>query len=338
MADEVLYAGGRLDSVEVIAGTPTESTTAALINTTYADAATRAGTNTVFFAVTFRDSSFGATDVVSGESLYLHFDIYHDATASNTSNVVTIYDSSGFPWLALRTTTVSGTMGIYYNSGTGASPTWTLVDSTWSFVALSRYTYDIKLTLGSPHAVEVSRNGSLLKTGTFTQASFTGARSARFSSNNASNATSYSQILATRGINTIGAFVKYLRGTGAGSNSGWTGSVTDVNEAIGSDATVNTSATAGQKQSYAMTDITVPGGYDVRSIFYWLRARNTGAAPGNIKAVCRSGATDYSSSNLTGITSSFSQIGTRYDTDPATATAWTDSGIDAVEFGYESAT
>jgi hypothetical protein len=336
----VLFAGGRLDSV-TISGTATEVTTAGSFDSTYCDASLNVTTVSSILA-TFRDTSSAATDLTTGQTGYLHCEVYFNTANFSSANTIISYeDSSGFPWLALRCTGTTNTVGLYYNSGTGASPVWTQVGSGVFLVVLStRYVIDIKVTIGSPHSAELSINNSLISSGTFTQASFTTARGGRFANaGTGTPQTFYSQIMATEGRSTINGKVKYSRATGAGTNSGWTGAFGNVNEAVNSDATIDSTTTAAVRQTYAMGDVTVPAGYAIVSVFHALRAKNDGTAPANIKSSIRSGTTNYdAASNLTGIGTSFGPLIQRYDTDPNTSSSWTQTTWNAAEAGYLSAT
>ena len=348
MANEVLFAGGRLDSLRAT-GAPTEQTTANTYYTAYSDCAVRLLSTDLVIAdfYTVASGVLSPTTVVSAETCWVHFVWGATATAAfertdPSLNLIELRDSSGFPWLAIRTDATNRQFGLYYNSGSGASPTWTLLGSTWIMptVPASPTQVDIMLTLGSPHSVQLSLRNSQVYSGTFTQASLTNLASAAFRGT-VSVASYYitflSQILCTRGISTIGSLVKTMRPTGAGANTAWAGAYTDVNEVVGSDATVNSSGTAAQKQSYAMTDVTVPTGFVVKGLFHWMRGKNDGAAPTNIKSLLRSGGVDYSSANVYGIGLSYGPIGLFYATDPATSAAWIQAGLDALEVGYESA-
>lgn len=344
MANEVLFAGGRIDSMGA-SGAPVEVTTAGRFNATYADSAVQMANGDTITAnfLTTSGAVMTAADVVSPETVYAHFDFYMSNAVSTTgTNFATLYDSSGFPWLALRTTNGTVSYGLFYNSGTGAAPVWTQIGATFTMVAGTIYTFDMKLTLGAPHTVEISQNGSvLIAATTFTQAALTSLRSLRLNGITlALYYSNFSQVLCTRGISTIGAFVKYSRATGAGTNSAWSGAFTDVNDAIGNDATVNTSTVTAQRQTYAMGDVTVPTGFVIQTVFQFLRAKNNGAVPTNIKSVLRSSATDYVTGSLTSPTfgTSFQPMGMRYDNDPATSATWTTSGWNAAEAGFESLT
>lgn len=338
---EYLYAGGRMDSVRVLVGTPAEITSAGRFDSTYADSAIycESGENIATDFVTSTAGVLSATTVVTGETLWSHFEMYPGASSGSVRSVVEFWNASSQPWLAIRTTTTSALYGLYYNSGTGASPTWTLIGSTFGLTSSTRYIVDIKLTLGSPHSVEFSLDGTLSQSGTFTQASLTSLSSVAFGYvSTGGTGSSWSQILHTRDIPTIGAKVYTRRGTADGANTGWTGAYTDVNEAITNDASVQNSASAGQKETHVMADITVPSGFEVGSVFHWMRAKNDGTAPNNIHSVVRVSGTDYATGNLANIGTSFGPIGARYDQNPGTAANWTAAGFNGIELGYESDT
>lgn len=338
---EYVFAGGRLDSVRIVSGSPAEVTTSGRFDSAYADCAI-ACSNTVTFAADFKTASANVlsdTDVVTGETLWAHAEVYFTASSSTARSVVEFQNAAGEPWLALRTTTTSGTYGVYYNSGTGGSPTWTLIGSTFAMANSTSYALDFKLELGSPHSLEFSLDGTLSQSGTFTQASLTALRRAVFGFvSTGTNNTLWSQILCTEGISTIGNKVLTRRGTADGANTGWSGAYTDVNEAVGSDASVQSSTSAGQKETHAIADITLSAGQEIGCVWHWMRAKNDGSAPNNIKSVIRSGGTDFATGDLSGIGTSFAAVGARYDSDPDTASNWTQGGFNGIEAGYESAT
>lgn len=338
---ETLFIGGRLDSVRVVSGSPVEATTSGRFDSGYADCAI-ACANTETFAADFKTATANVlsdTDVVTGETLWAHAEFYPNVNSSTVRSVVEFQNAAGEPWLALRTTTTNGIYGVYYNSGTGGSPTWTVIGSTFSLSSSARYALDFKLELGSPHSLEFSLDGTLIRSGTFTQASLTALRRAVFGFvSTGGNVSYWSQLAATRDKSTIGGKVWTRRGTADGTNTGWSGAYTDVNEAVGSDASVQSSTSAGQKETHAIADVTISAGTEIYSVFHWMRAKNDGSAPNNIKSVIRSGGTDYATGNLSGIGTSYGPVGARYDADPATAANWTQSSFNGIEAGYESAT
>lgn len=332
----VLFAGGRLDSVSVLAGTPTEVTTAGWFDTAYCDAAISMGVSAVIEA-TQLDATGSATSVVSGETAFYHYEWRCQGTGDGTMSM-SLHDSSGNAWIAMRTpgTGSNPNVGVYYNSGTAAAPVWTQLGTSLGTSASVKYALDIEVTLGAPHTVKVYLNGSMLVNATFTQSLLTNIRSMRL--RGPSTATwGFSQILITKNRPTIGAKVASLRPTGAGGNSGWSGAFTNVNEAINSDTTSDLTTTAGVKQTYAMGDVTVPANYAIASVFHWMRAKNDGVSPLNIKSVVRQGTTDYDyATNAPGMSAGYGAVPARYDVDPGTGVTWTQSGLNASEFGYLS--
>lgn len=341
MTRRILFAGGRLDSLEVINTGATETTSTTGRDTTYTDASIdfpygSAGA----LRARFRDSSFSTVSVSSG-TVYAHCETMSLGSAIGSRNLMELADSSGAAWLAIRCPTANtNTFGLYYNSGTAGSPVWTLLGSTTTYATSTRYAYDIKFTFGSPHTAELYRDGVLVTSATFTQAALTelSSMAIRAYSNTTGQACRFSQILAAEELSTIGAKVAYVRANGAGSNSEWTGSVTDINEGNNSDITLNSATSAGLTQTYTMGDVTLPSGYVIKSIFQWLRAKNDGVSPLNIKSVLRLGGSNYvSASDLSGIGTGLAPVGTRYDEDPSTAAAWTASGWNAAEMGFQSA-
>ncbi len=336
---KMLFAGGRLDSVAIV-GAVTEITTAGTFDSSYADCSLSvpSSAGTIYWIATFRDTSNAAVDVVTGETLYFHGEFNPAGTSGSAGFIWSANDSSGNPWLSIRNVSAS-LYGLYYNSNTGGSPTWTQLGSSFAATTSTTYRYDVKLTLGSPHSVEFSINESAQVTTTFTQASLTGLRSVRGFGVSTGSTGRWSQIMGSEGVSTVGGKVRYSRATGAGTNAAWTGAHTNVNEAIDSTATVDSTITAALKQSYAMGNVTLPSGFVIKSVFHALYAKNDGVAPQNIKSLIRSGATDYSAaSNLAGIGTSFAALIERYDNDPNTAAPWTDTNFNAVEAGYLSVT
>lgn len=341
MSNEILFVGGRLDSVVQISGSSiSEQANASSFEAAYSDCSIRmGGPSDVIEAQnkTLSGGALAAASVVSGETFWFHKTVYSTNSAIYSGiNLILLMDNSGNPWVSVRGMG-SGLAALHYNSGTGGSPTWTQFGSSFNWFSGTLRPVDLRVTLGSPHSASFYIGDTLVASGTFTQAAFTAIRATRISAMYDLSSQHYSQIMATRGISTIGAKVKTLRATGAGSNSGWTGAHTNVNEAVNSDATFDSTAAAAAKQSYALADLTVPSGYTLGTPFHWLRAKNDGAAPSNIKSLIRSGGTDYSSANLAGIGFGYGPIGLRYDLDPDGG-ALSAAKIAGWEAGYEAAT
>lgn len=332
----LLFSGGRADSVVAVdsANPPAETTNGFVSwDSSYADCALMPNGGAV---CGFTDASGAAASVVAGHTAYFHFEYSASNSASNGAVIVELRDSSGNPWLRLTGTT-GGQHKFQYNSGSSGSPTWT--DFTSSAYTPAYRAHDLAVAIDSAgnHSLTFILNGATVWTKTFTNAGLTNLASAVIFTNG-NGLTGFSQLMATQDLSTVGAKVKTIRATGAGTYAQMIGAYTDVNEILTSDATFNQSTAAAQTQSYAMADISVPAGMVIKGVRHCFRVKNDGAnAPLNVKSLCRSGGSDYTSGNLSGVGAGFAPVGKRYDVDPNTATAWTQAAINAVEFGFTSA-
>ena len=152
------------------------------------------------------------------------------------------------------------------------------------------------------------------------------------------NGVSFSEIIVatedTRPLRVHGMYA-----TAAGTNTAWTGDNTAVDEATFDDTDFIESGTADQKESYACTDLSaVADNFSVRAVALNARALRDTTGPQNMELLVRSGGTDYTSGNVSGLTTSFAPFSYIWATDPATAAAWTTSGVNAAEIGVVSRT
>lgn len=328
MANRWLFAGLDLSQVRVQAGTPAASTTAGTFNTTYAD-------YSVSFSsanrgiIDFVDSSGGSDSATTGEKLNFHCDLFLD-DHSTVGNHLEILNGSDQPWLAIRQT-ASGVYGLHYNSGTGASPTWTLVGSTTS-LSNGRYTIDVWITIGSPHDAGWAVNSSQVATGTFTQASLTSLDAALFRSSTTTNGSFASEVMATVGINLVNGHVFYGKATGAGSNSGFSGTYADIDDQGINDSDSIGSTVAGQISTFVFNNLpTLATNEALGDLFMIARAKNDGSSPLNVKPVRRtSGGSDQVGSSFSGISIAYQPFLTRF-------TGISEAEYNGSEFGVESA-
>lgn len=336
----ILFAGGRLESLTTESGAPYDYTdNDARWDSTYSDAGLL--TNGGVVSHLLYDDSMAAISVGAGHTFYYHFQAW--MYTFNAAAILTIYNSDLAPWLRLYVVQDTLTCRLQYNSGTAASPVWTQLGSDVSFTNVANNTVDLAVVMPSSGAYTATMyvgGTATAATGSFTSGVSSGQPSAyKCALGGTGAAPNFSQLLATMDQSTIGAKVKTCRATGAGSNSEWTGTYTDVNSAGDNDTTANATTTADVVQTYPVTNVTAPTGLQISAVFHWLRARNNGASPSNIASVVRSGGTNYVSATLSGISTSFSALGMRYDTDPSTSAPWTQSGFNTpAQFGFKSLT
>jgi hypothetical protein len=259
---------------------------------------------------------------------------------ASTDSMVELRNSSGHPWFRLIGT-ATGVITPQWNSGTGASPTWTAVGSTISAVGNEKVNYDVALTLGSPHTFTIYKGNTSVSTGSFTQALLTSLDRVRFgfthTSSGAAIGSGFSQVLITSNISTVGAIVFQSKPTADGFNTGWTGAFSDVNEIGVNDTTTQAAGTAGLIETHVMSDITVPAGFEIKAVFHWMRAKNDGTAPNNIRSTLRSSGINYSGPTAANIGLGYGPVGSRWTQTPDTVN-WTAANFNAYEFGYESLT
>lgn len=332
---KLLYAGGRLESVRILSGTISENTNGGWYESAYSDCGLNPD-NGVFQLPLFDPAAapqLTAYAMQPGHSAYVHFMSFFQGNPNNTT--VTFCDSSGNPWLQYK-----GVGQMYYNSGTGASPVWTAFGATFGQPQYSTLVpIDIKLDLAAngTHTVTVFyANSQILAPITFTATGFTSLGSITIGGGSLVTG----QYMVTEDWSTIGGKVKTTRPTGAGSHSDFAGTYSDVNEQVTNDTTINQASTAGLVQSYPTANITVPNGFLVAGAFNWVRAKNNGNAPNNLKSLVRVAGTDYTASvNMPNMGVGFGGTGARYDVNPATGVAWTQAAWNApIEMGFASAT
>lgn len=127
-----------------------------------------------------------------------------------------------------------------------------------------------------------------------------------------------------------------MQSTGAGSSTQFTptGSASnwDNTNDTGTDATFNASATPGQRDTYAMADVSLVG--TVVGVQVTSRMKKSDAGAASAKAAIKSGATVAYGATRTLSSSAVNYLDV-WEKDPNTAADWTQSGVNALEVGAE---
>lgn len=351
LTPKMLFYGGRLDSVTNITGNWTES--AGVFpnygyDTDWSDARIKPVNGDLdpfeTFDCEFTDDAGASDPVTVGHTMYSHWYMYQQPT----DHLQTGYpmwqaiDSAGFPWFRLMPIN-NHTWQLQRNSGTGGAPVWTAVPGTdyvWhGGVATITLDVSILIDAGGNHEISFYSGDSTVYTVTASVVLMTDIAKVRFGVATQGFDEGYSQLICTQDLSTIAGHVKTLRATGAGFNQEWNGVYTDVNEQVTTDANFNQAPLIDLSQTYQMTDFTLPVGYTIYGVSQRVRVKNDAAnSPLNIKSICRSGGTNYVSADLSGVGGGYAPAGKRYPVDPATSVTWTQSGVNAVQFGFKSAT
>lgn len=277
----------------------------------------------------FTDGDGVSDAATTGEDLWLHWYFRPDGASTDVTNYFwQLVNASDQPWFAIRQT-ASGLIAFYYNSNTGASPTWTLLNGDVSWIG--GVTVDVKITLGSPHAYEIYIDSALTYSGTFTQSGFTSADAVRTSGINSRRANTR-EFLATVGVPTVTARVAMTLPSGAGTTNTFdSGTATSINDY--SDATYLASATAAQRATFAYANLpTLSGAHIVGETRVLTRGLNAAGAPQSLQIIRRdSGGTETDSATKS-LTGGFSDVMTSY------SGAVDEAEFNASEFGVESIT
>jgi hypothetical protein len=155
-------------------------------------------------------------------------------------------------------------------------------------------------------------------------------------SNAAHDATSYWSQVICDSVSTIGRFLRTDRlNSNSAVNTGWTGSVTDINELPTNDSTFIDSAASGQISTFYESGMDLTG-LNILARGVSARMRVQGSGPPNLDLTLRSGSGNYFASPIpasAGFQASFNS----WTTNPDGSVAWTPSTAQATEVGAKSA-
>jgi len=131
----------------------------------------------------------------------------------------------------------------------------------------------------------------------------------------------------------------YLEPVGPGTYSQWTPNA-GTNDAVvreatpDSDVTINYDATSGHIDTFEMSKLPTPSG-NILGIQHVIVARQDAGITRTIRPKQRTGSTDYNGTSRT-LPASYVMITEAVPVDPSTSSAWTKSGLESAEFGYEN--
>ena len=151
--------------------------------------------------------------------------------------------------------------------------------------------------------------------------------------------TSWSEVVvATRDTRNMSVVTRTALAAG-NATSFTSGAASNVNEALNSDATADSSSTPGQIQEYTVTPALPTGSFSVLSVVHHLRATIGSSGPTKVDAVVRAGGTDYTSGDLSP-GGAWTLLVNNWDTNPNTGNAWQAAeianGSTLYNIGYKS--
>lgn len=107
-----------------------------------------------------------------------------------------------------------------------------------------------------------------------------------------------------------------------------------IDEDGSSEADFNASGTALEKDVYNMLDLIDVGG-TIKGVQLNVLAKKSDAGSCGLKPICRSDGTDYEGTERFPSDASAVYFDERYPVDPATSSPFTESGLNAAQFGYK---
>lgn len=124
------------------------------------------------------------------------------------------------------------------------------------------------------------------------------------------------------------------------TNTAWTGAFGDIDDlGIVNDVDLITDNVNADTETYTCAALpTGPNTMVPIAVVTAIRAQNSGSGIANIKHCIRRSGTNYTGSNVSGLSTTLAPYIEVWATDPSTSSAWTVSGIDAAEFGVQAAT
>lgn len=287
-----------------------------------------------------------AKNITASSQVFVGVAQYLVTNSPNGGNrIIQLYDVNGVVHLYLRLITIN-TYGIFRGDGTQLGSTITTTTTTmqnsWNYWEMTGTIADAGgICIVRRNNVEVINfTGDTKNGGTSTNwgtVAFTG------SGGSAASYTDDIYICNSAGSAPNNTFLGEIRvlpslSTGAGSSTQLTptGSANNwdnVNDTA-TDSTYNGHATAGQRDTYAMADISTS--YNVFGVQITSRMIKSDAGVASMKAAIKSGST-VAYGTTRALLASATTYQDLWETDPNTAAAWTASGFNSLEVGAEVA-
>lgn len=324
------FAANDIAAFSIFAGSPTEGTTAGRFDATYTTKGIVVGsTNYEIESAPFTNPATGAVTPLT--DFWLHYEQFGVVAGSFQ---IILYNSANVP--VLRISAPALTIRVEYWDGAA----WQIGGTTAAFPGDgNKHSYDWHIVCGAAGSVTMyGDQGGPYITVAGLNAAVTNVQYFHVKCINNNGNLTYSQFLVSD-VSTVSAKVATPAPNANGTNVAWTGDYLSVTKVGYNDATMITSAVLGDKESYAATDVSLPVGYGISSVWFAARGRLGAASPVNFKALMRIGAVDYSAGyNFPGLTSAaFAPALTGFTLDPSTGTAWTLANVNAAELGFVSA-
>lgn len=266
-------------------------------------------------------------NVDAGE-VWFRFDYRADSSSGSDKTFFQAYDSSGSVYRIVKTATsfrIDFWTGSSWDTGTsGIGSTLTALQTIC--IMIDTQNGVAKIFIDGAELSSASRNGM---TGSTTIDSFSLSPT-----NNVSAACRVSQVMCANYDLRDDHYMQVLA-SGNGHYTDGTGDYTSIDEVMLDDSDAITLPAVGSKKTFTKPAITVPSGLMIASAVVGVRGRASGGIVDDGKALIRSGSTDGTSDDLA-FAEAYEPRVALFENDPATTTAWSQSGFNSMQFGVEA--
>ena len=328
----VLFAGGELDAFFTSGNNFTDTADTARRDTNFARSSIRP-----------RFPGFARADFSSLTEGWLHMTMnIRTLTSANQDSAFLRLSDSVTGQIVLQ---IDGDNGVFnFEYWNGAS--FTELAPAISFVIATNHKIDIHWKIADSGGIfelfldgvsVTSFSGDTLLAG-FTQIDRIQFHSSTSALTNSIYDVFYSEIIVAD-ESTIDWRLATLAPNGAGNSTTWTGDDTDVSTEALDDEIFISSASADEVEQFTISDLSgTAAAMDVVAVVVAARSRNAITGPQNVQISIRTGGNDFFSSNLSGVSTGFTEDFVVYETNPDTSSAWLGSEVNDLEIGVKSIT
>jgi hypothetical protein len=323
-----LFCGGEMGAFTPSGSGVTEITTSGRFNSSFARCAISLdgtiGSPNLYYAD-------GVEWAEEADDFYIHFDHALGGNCSSDSTVIALLNGSGTEVYRIRQATVSSGVYTWRMQYLDAMAAWTNAGSTIS-ISNSLGTYDLFVDTTNGDMSLFASGTELVTVTGLTLSHNDGVANVRLYS--ADQARCFSQVKADTEP-TIGGRLYTLPPTGAGADTAWTGTYTEIDEIVYSDADFVNTSTNDAVEIFSITAPTLTG-YVVKTIAVTARAKRGGSGPQNLRLILRSSGTNYDNGSDIALGVGYGATWANWATNPATAAAWVNAAVSSLQYGVKA--
>lgn len=272
-----------------------------------------------------------ATWTAQTGDFYFHFRFRSEALTQSAGDWFYLYSGTTANFRMLLDNTTGYGQAQYRN----AASAWTNAGSTFAVGSNvnTHFDFHCNITTG---VVKVYSAGSLAASATgLSLGHMAGVTKARGFSEVTGNY--YSQLIAAN-VATMGMRVYTRYPNGAGANTSWTGTYTDIDETTYSDADFISAASADLVETVTTTGPSLTSDYIVKAVAVTSRTKRGASGPQNFRHVLRVNGTNYDNGSDIALDTGYGAFCSIWETDPDTGVDWLNADVASIQPGVKSIT